>query len=159
LTGVPDGAAMSSPPCVRPPPRASPYAPVTVPVTGVTVWGAVETIDWIDPATRTAKVRAVIANRDGALKLDMFARISVPTTEQREAMVVPVDAVQQIDNQPVVFVRQSGTRFERRDVTLGASAADVVEILGGVEPGETVVAAGSFYLKTALLRERIGDEH
>lgn len=115
--------------------------------------------DLIDPATRTAKVRAVIANRDGALKLDMFARISVPTTEQREAMVVPVDAVQQIDNQPVVFVRQSGTRFERRDVTLGPSAGDVVEVLGGVKPGETVVAAGSFYLKTALLRERIGDEH
>ena len=115
--------------------------------------------DLIDPATRTAKVRAVIANRDGALKLDMFARISVPTTEQREALVIPADAVQQIDNQPVVFVRQSGTRFERRDVTLGASAGDVMEVLRGVKAGETVVAAGSFYLKTALLRERIGDEH
>lgn len=115
--------------------------------------------DLIDPSSRTAKVRCVVENSDGALKLDMFARISVPTTEQREALVIPADAVQQIDNQPVVFVRQSGTRFERRDVTLGASAGDVMEVLRGVKAGETVVAAGSFYLKTALLRERIGDEH
>jgi len=115
--------------------------------------------DLIAPETRTAKVRAVVANPDGALKLDMFARISVPTIEEREAVVVPADAVQQVNNQPVVFVRQSATRFERRDVRLGASAGDVVEILDGVKPGETVVAAGSFYLKTALLRERIGDEH
>lgn len=115
--------------------------------------------DLIDPDTRTAKVRAVLPNRDGALKLDMFARVSVPTREQREATVVPAVAVQMIDNKPVVFVRQSATRFERRDVTLGASAGGVVEVLDGVKPGDTVVADGSFYLKTALLRERIGDEH
>ncbi len=38
-----------------------------------------------------------------------------------------------------------------------------IPVLRGVElnvkAGETVVAAGSFYLKTALLQERIGDEH
>jgi membrane fusion protein, heavy metal efflux system len=113
--------------------------------------------DVIDPKTRTAKVRCVVANPDGLLKLDMFANAIIPTNERRQSVVVPVAAVQQIDNQPVVFVRKSESQFERRKVTVGQTAGGVVEILSGVRAGEDVVADGSFYLKTALLRERIGE--
>lgn len=115
--------------------------------------------DLIDPQTRSAKARVVVRNADTLLKLDMFARISIPTADKRDAMLVPLSAIQTIDNQPVVFVREARDRFVRRDVDLGATAGDVVEIRSGVRPGETIAAAGSFYLKTALLRERIGDEH
>ena len=115
--------------------------------------------DLIDPETRTAKARCVVTNPDSALKLDMFARVTIPTGDARQAPAVPVAAVQQVDGASVVFVRQSADRFERRDVQVGATAGDLVEIVSGLRPGEEVVAAGSFYLKTALLRERIGDEH
>ncbi|MCC7240873.1 MAG: efflux RND transporter periplasmic adaptor subunit [Acidobacteria bacterium] len=115
--------------------------------------------DLIEPQTRSAKARVVVANPGTLLKLDMFARVSIPTAEQREGLLVPVAAVQSIDNQPVVFVQQSANRFVRRDVELGMTAGELVEIRAGVQAGDTVVGAGSFYLKTALLRERIGDEH
>ena len=115
--------------------------------------------DLIDPQTRTAKVRCVIDNADGALKLDMFAKVSVPTTQSREAVVIPAAAVQQIDGDSVVFVRQTPERFIRRDVQLGVAAGDVVEVLSGLKAGEVIAGAGSFYLKTAALRDRIGDEH
>jgi cobalt-zinc-cadmium efflux system membrane fusion protein len=115
--------------------------------------------DLIDPTTRTAKVRCVVENRDGALKLDMFAKVLLGTTEARQVVAVPADAVQQVDNQPVVFIRQSETRFERRNVQVGRRSGELVEILSGLEDGQMVVGKGSFYLKTALLRERIGDEH
>jgi cobalt-zinc-cadmium efflux system membrane fusion protein len=115
--------------------------------------------DLIDPTTRTAKVRCVVENLDGALKLDMFAKVLMGTTDERLALAVPADAIQQVDGQSVVFVRQDATHFERRDVVTGLRAGDLIEILGGLEEGEPVVGAGSFYLKTALLRERIGDEH
>ncbi len=115
--------------------------------------------DLIDPATRAAKVRCVVDNRDGALKLDMFAKITLGTAEERQALTVPADAVQQVDNQALVFVRQSETRFERKNVVVGRRSGDLVEILGGLTEGDRVVGKGSFYLKTALLRERIGDEH
>ena len=115
--------------------------------------------DLIDPATRAAKVRCVVDNRDGALKLDMFAKITLGTVDERQAITVPADAVQQVDNQAVVFVRQSDTRFERKNVQIGRRTGDLVEILSGLADGELVVGKGSFYLKTALLRERIGDEH
>jgi len=115
--------------------------------------------DLIDPRTRTAKVRCVVPNPDAAIKLDMFAKVDVPTTDSREAVSVPVAAVQHIDNQPVVFVQQSASRFERRNVQLGITVRDQLEIVSGLKPGETIVGAGSFDLKTALLRELIGDEH
>ena len=113
--------------------------------------------DVIDPKTRTAKVRCVVANPEGLLKLDLFATVSIPTNERRPAVVVPVAAVQQVDNQPVVFVRKTGSQFERRKVTVGQTAGGVIEILDGLRNGEEVVADGSFYMKTALLRERIGE--
>lgn len=115
--------------------------------------------DLIDPATRAAKVRCVVDNRDGALKLDMFAKITLGTVEERQAITVPADAVQQVDNQALVFVRQSETRFARKNVQVGRRSGELVEILGGLTDGDRVVGKGSFYLKTALLRERIGDEH
>ena len=115
--------------------------------------------DLIDPATRTAKVRCVVPNPDGALKLNMFVKVGVPTGNSRQTTTVPAAAVQQIDGQAVVFVQLSTERFEQRAVILGETLADVVEVLSGLDPGEAVVADGSFYLKTALLRERIGDEH
>lgn len=113
--------------------------------------------DVIDPKTRTAKVRCVVPNPGGLLKLDLFATVIIPTNERKQSVVVPVAAVQQIDNQPVVFVRKTEGQFERRKVTTGQTTGGVVEILDGVRAGEQIVADGSFYLKTALLRERIGE--
>ena len=115
--------------------------------------------DLIDPTTRTAKVRCVVENRDGALKLDMFAKVLLGNTEERQALAVPACSIQQVVNQPVVFIQQSATRFERRNVQVGRRSGELVEILDGLEDGQMVVGKGSFYLKTALLRERIGDEH
>ena len=115
--------------------------------------------DLIDPKTRTAKVRCVLPNPDGALKLNMFAKVLVPSADRRRVLTVPIEAVQRIDNQSVVFVRHSPTQFQRRDVKVGVSSGDRVEVIGPVKPGEVVVAKGSFYLKTALLRERIAESN
>lgn len=115
--------------------------------------------DTIEMSTRAAHVRCVVENRDKALKLGMFTRVSIPTNEKVSTLVAPVDAVQQIDGQSVVFVRTGPTTFKRRDVRLGSTAGGQVEVAGGLEPGETIVSTGSFYLKTALLHERIGHSH
>lgn len=117
--------------------------------------------DFLDPKTRTAKVRCEVPNRDGRLKLEMFATIQIPTPKGQEVVVIPTSAVQQIDNQPVVFVRISDTQFQRREVQLGAQSDGWVEVKSGVKTGEVVVTQGSFYLKSTLLREQIGggEEH
>lgn len=115
--------------------------------------------DVIDPASRTAKVRCVVANPSGDLKLDMFAKVSIPTTENREMLAIPLAAVQQIDGRSVIFIKRGATTFERRNVELGQTAGDLVAVQSGLRAGEVIAGKGSFYLKTAALRDRIGDEH
>jgi len=113
--------------------------------------------DFLDPKTRTAKVRCEVPNRDGRLKLEMFATIQIPTPKGRVVVMIPTTAVQQIDDKPVMFVKISDTQFQRREVQLGAQSDGWVEIKSGVKAGEVVVAQGSFYLKSTLLREQIGE--
>lgn len=115
--------------------------------------------DVIESTTRAAHVRCVVANPDGILKLGMFARVSIPTNESISSLAVPISAVQRIDEQPVVFVQTGPTAFERRDVALGAVANGLVEVVQGLQVGESIVSNGSFYLKSALLQERIGHSH
>ena len=115
--------------------------------------------DVIDPKSRSAKVRVVVENPEGTLRLDMFARVSIPTRDQQETVAIPVDAVQQIDGQPAVFIRETATRFRRQNVQLGLQAGNLIEVKAGLKSGDSIVSAGSFYFKTALLRELIGDSH
>lgn len=114
--------------------------------------------DFLDPESRTAKVRCVVDNKLNRLKLQMFADILIPVASQKPSAVVPSSAIQDMDGESVVFVRLGPSRFEKRVVKLGQQTEDQAQVIGGVRVGENVVAKGSFYLKSALLRERIGEE-
>lgn len=112
--------------------------------------------DFLDPASRTAKVRCVLLNRDGRLKLDMFAAVELPTTEAGKTLAVPAEALQQMDAETVVFVQRDPTHFEKRVVQVSQRGEGWVELPVGVRKGERVVTKGSFYVKSALSREQIG---
>lgn len=114
--------------------------------------------DALDPSSRTAKLRCVLPNTDGRLKLEMFATVNVPTKESRTGVTVPAAALQEINGQPVVFVQMEPAKFGKRMVQVGERDEQRAEILSGVRVGEKVVANGSFYLKSALMRELIGGE-
>lgn len=114
--------------------------------------------DALDPASRTAKLRCVLPNSRGRLKLEMFATVSVPTRESRTEITVPATALQEINGQPVVFVQKGPAEFEKRLVRVGERNEEQAEILSGVRAGEKVVADGSFYLKSAMMREVMGGE-
>jgi len=135
-------------------------ADITVPsYPGEHFQGAIEYVaDFLDPASRTAKVRCVVANDDGRLKLEMYATVRIPVLLVASATAVPVGAVQEIQGAPVVFVQESAGRFVMRAVELGAHGDEWVEVIGGVRAGETVVTTGSFYLKSMALRASIGED-
>ena len=116
--------------------------------------------DVLDPQTRTAKVRCEVANPRGLLKLEMFATIQIPTGVQRQTLMIPASAVQQVDNESVVFVKTDEHKFEKREVELGPQSDGWVEVREGVKEGEKVVTAGAFMLKSHLKKEEFGeDEH
>jgi multidrug efflux pump subunit AcrA (membrane-fusion protein) len=113
----------------------------------------------VDQHTRTIKLRAQVENPDYALKLGMFVTgtLYIPTAE--EALVVPHDAIQRIEEERVVFVQTGPETFEARDVQVGSETQRHVEILEGLKPGERVVAAGSFHLKAELLKGTLEEGH
>lgn len=114
--------------------------------------------DMLDPKTRTAKVRCEVANPRARLKLDMFAAVELPTTFDKEAIVVPASAVQQIDGKDTVFIRTTATQFEAREVEIGRSVDGRVEVVRGLASGEAVVAQGGFHLKSIVLGKQLGEK-
>jgi cobalt-zinc-cadmium efflux system membrane fusion protein len=115
--------------------------------------------DILDPRTRTARIRCELPNRDASLKLDMFATVLLPTTFNREALVIPAESIQQIGGVDIVFVRTGPTTFERKTVQIGRIVQGTAEVLGGLNGGEAVVTKGAFHLKSIVLGEEIGEEH
>jgi membrane fusion protein, heavy metal efflux system len=114
--------------------------------------------DIIDPKTRTAKVRCVVENGGGTLKLEMFATVEIPVDHPHPVLAVPDSSLQQIDGKPVLFVRNTGTEFQKREVQTGLASGGYTEIQSGLKQGEQVVKEGSFVVKSAFLRNFIGEE-
>lgn len=108
----------------------------------------------VDPATRTVMARSDIPNPDRRLRPEMFAEVTLLAPEE-SVLAVPRAAVQQVGSRTVVFVAQGPTRFELREVKMGESSTDYVEIKGGVQEGEKVVTQGSYALKSETLREQM----
>ncbi len=112
----------------------------------------------LDPATRTIQVRATLDNRDGKLKPQMFTTATIDETAARQALFIPEAALQDVNSLPVVFVTGDGRRFTARSVKTAAPVNGEVEVTDGLRPGDHIAAAGSFTLKSALLKSSIGDD-
>lgn len=113
----------------------------------------------VNPDTRTVEARVEIPNPDGRLRPGMFARASIASSvvTKEKVLVVPQEAIQHIDKKPVAFVEEQPGTYVRRTVTLGSADDRNVELRAGLEDGEHVVTIGSFYLKSVLLRETLGE--
>lgn len=91
----------------------------------------------------TFEVRAVFAG-DGALRrgvrIGMSARLSIDVASDPQAIVVPIDAIREAAQAPHVVVRDPRSGETRsRDVVLGATRDDGVEVLSGLAAGEIIV--------------------
>jgi membrane fusion protein (multidrug efflux system) len=102
-------------------------------------------VDFIDPVVqnenRTILVKASAPNPGGLLKPGMFIEARLATATRANAIVVPEDAVQPLRSANVVWAVVDG-KASRRIVQLGVRSAGVVEVLSGVQAGETVVVGG-----------------
>jgi cobalt-zinc-cadmium efflux system membrane fusion protein len=115
--------------------------------------------DVIDPETRTARARIEVANPEHRLKLGMFANVRFTSDNLSETMAIPTGAVQTVEGQPVAFVRDSEDGFLVRPLVTGSEVGGWIEVLDGLEAGETIVTSGSFALKSALLSDELGGGH
>jgi len=95
----------------------------------------------LDPATRSAKVRIVLPNRDGSLRPGMFAVAAFRSRKSQSRIVVPSTAIMRLQDKDWVFRKDGPQRFRRIEVrALGENSDGKQQIQGGLKAGEEIVA-------------------
>ena len=111
-------------------------------------------ITYISPAIDTQNMafslRISLVNPDAALKSGMFAKTVIQAVLRPDTLVVPKDAVLEKNGKAYVYIINSQNGVEERIVQLGARGDQHVEILSGLNEGETVAANNLSRLKNGL---------
>lgn len=135
-------------------------APATVTTAAFPALSLGGRVSYIDPqlnaSTRTAKARVEVANRRGELRLGMYMDVAIETGHGAASVSVPKAAIQNVADRQVVYVTVPGesAKFIEREIRLGSSSDDTVEVVSGLNVGDRVVSKGSFFIRAEA--ERLG---
>lgn len=119
---------------------------------------------YLDPASRTGRVRIALPNKALELKPDMYATVTfkLPLGPR---LVVPISAVVYTGPRRIVFVDLGNGALRLREVAIGARSGDLIEITTGLSEGDVVVSSGNFLVaaesrvrSTGALREDSHDD-
>jgi multidrug efflux pump subunit AcrA (membrane-fusion protein) len=119
------------------------------------------TIAYLSPygaeTTQTTLARCVLPNPNGELKPGLFVIGQVVLEEKEVPVAVKTDALQMVDEKPVVFVAVP-KGFEMREVETGERDEENTEIRHGVKASEKYAAENSFALKSHLANSENEEE-
>jgi len=114
--------------------------------------GQVEFVDpFVNPQTRTARVRLTMSNPNNLLKPGMLVNATLTGTGQHQ-VVVPETAILWTGKRSVVYVKKSqdkGFTFEFREIETGPRTADGYTVLSGLSEGEEIAVSGVFAIDAA----------
>ena len=94
-----------------------------------------------DSTTRTYKVRISLINPPQEIKLGMTAAVTVSDSPQSASLTIPLSAVYQTGTSPEVWVVKDSL-VSLRPVQTGNFSGNQIQVLAGLNPGETIVTAG-----------------
>ncbi|HMP89460.1 MAG TPA: efflux RND transporter periplasmic adaptor subunit [Kiritimatiellia bacterium] len=100
--------------------------------------------------TRTVQARGILENPEEDFMPGAFVQARLTVESVEADVVVKREAVQRIDGESVVFVREDGG-YVIREVQTGLSDARYVQIIHGLEAGEWYVVKGAFELKAHIV--------
>ncbi len=105
--------------------------------------------EFIDPNTRTIKVRGSVDNPRRLLKAEMFVNVILPGGETSN-ISVPAAAVFLKGEKHFVFIQEQPGQFTRQEVAIGSEQAGRVLILNGLQAGQQVVTDGCILLQQLM---------
>ncbi|MCK5354171.1 MAG: efflux RND transporter periplasmic adaptor subunit, partial [Methyloprofundus sp.] len=100
---------------------------------------------FLENETRTARVRVELANPDGALRPDQYVHLQLQV-ELGRRIVVPEQAVVFSGENRVVFVDLGEGRLQAQKIKTGVRNDDYIEVLDGLNYGDTIVTSGNFLI-------------
>jgi RND family efflux transporter MFP subunit len=101
----------------------------------------------VGQATRTMHTEVDIPNPGRLLVPGLYAEASISLDRKGDALVVPLQAVNQADNKAWVLLVDSSNKIEERPITLGIQTQSDAEVLGGLSDGDAVVISDRSGLK------------
>ena len=101
----------------------------------------------LDPATRTAQIEVEIDNSKLRLKPGMYARVTFTVEEKQNTLVVPANAIVDLNGKKGVFLPDEGDVAKFRPITIGMVDARHVEVSEGLAEGVRVVTTGATALR------------
>ncbi len=112
---------------------------------------------FMEPKTRTVKVRLEFENPEFKLKPEMYANVTLKSVISKDAVAVPSEAVIMSGERNIVVLSRGGGKFTPKEVTLGAEAEGYYEVLKGLKQGDEVVISAQFLIDSeSRLKEAIG---
>jgi len=102
--------------------------------------------DFVDPTTRTVKVRGSLANPDRRLKGEMFVTAELQS-DARAAAQVSSKAVHLVGEKHFAFLEEAPGRYARVEVKVDHEHAGMLGIASGLSPGQRVVIEGGLFLE------------
>ncbi len=116
--------------------------------------------DLIDEKLRTIKIRIAIDNSEGLLKPNMYIQGTVENLfDTKNTLVIPDEAVQNLEGEKVVFVLEEDDIFTVRHVSLGLKFGNRRVITKGLAATDKLALKGAFYLKTEMTKATFGHTH
>lgn len=113
----------------------------------------------LEGESRTNRVRIELPNRGLRLKPEMYVTVRFFGESAIERLMVPASAVVDRGLEQFVWVEVSPGNYSPRRVQVGRRTADRVEIVSGLQPGESIVAEGAFLLDSEAQLRSAGANH
>jgi cobalt-zinc-cadmium efflux system membrane fusion protein len=122
---------------------------------------SIGTINYIAPKMsggHIARARVIIENNQGHWRPGMHVKADIEIGRKPVALAVKVNALQNLENNSVVFER-NGNHFTAREVKVGEKDENWIEILSGLEKSSQYVSENSFLIKADILKSGASHDH
>jgi membrane fusion protein (multidrug efflux system) len=96
----------------------------------------------VDAQTGTLPLQATFANPGGLLRPGQFGRVRLPVTTQKNAIVIPQRAVQELQGTYNVFVVGTDSVAQIRAIKTGNRVGSDWVVTDGLEPADRIVVEG-----------------
>ena len=100
----------------------------------------------LDSKTRTLRVRLKFANQDGALKPNMFAKVTLQAASDTPVLTIPRESVIRSGGMARVVLAEGDGKYRSARIQVGREARGLIEVLNGLSENDEVVTSAQFML-------------
>lgn len=125
---------------------------VEFPVLGETIDATVrQTSNYIKPSNRSFAIEVGVSNKDGKVKPNLTARLSINDYTSENAMLIPLNVINEnAEGEQYVYtalVQEGETVAKQQIITTGKSQGSLIEVLSGVATGDKIIVEGARSVK------------